>query len=1257
MPVPGPRIATKAPVSTGTLVWRARGQLYVTIAAKAVFALVHERAMELVEPLPILTTELHFRNNPSRSVRATTEMVPYLARTDIVLTGHACAPEGEPAARVAVRLLVSRESILLDKKLEVLGDRDKQGERQPFDRIPLIYERALGGIGWEDNPMGAGCRPGAEPDTGAANILDPSHPERSVGFGPLSRMWPTRRRLLGSMTRKALDEPIVEIPDDFDWTYFHAAPVDQRVELLHGNEWVMVEGVHAVVPQIRSRLPDARVLGSVAGLVPGGAARAMQLSIDMLHVDADEQTCTVVWRGALPVRDEATIGALDVSLALEVEGQTIEWSEAPEPVAAPPTEELGAAPTAPASRPGEQPAEPQRKLERTVAWSPEDDEPPASKAPPVGESTVAWEEEAAPANPATPFAPKSRVERTHALSLDEQDRAAHTEAVPFAQQGPPGAPPARFQRAPVPGAPWAGGAPAPPAPQLRRRADDTITLDADLDDDAPPQRPAAIAFTAKPKAPPPSSPGTPQPAPPMPPSQGAAPSLGAAPPLIPPPAPSRPAPIPPPPPSRSAPMPPRPMPPRSPAARADLRPPVVQRASDVVPVVGASPFVTFTLPWQMKAGKDVLAVIVKATCDLVPDGRATLREQADPPSGDVHEGDDPMRTLRTPTDFVAFKPRADVVLTGHAYPPGGSSPAAQVRFRFGHRKNGFDRRIAVFGERRWTKAGVRLAPTAPRPFTKVPLVYERAFGGAGNERNPAGIGAGTDALPQLEDPAHLVNAPSDTPEPACFAAVPALWPARWSKLGTFNAAWKKSRWPFLPDDADLTFFQSAPAAQQLDHLTGDEPYELIGIHAEHPSVTGKLPGVKPRCFVQKTQDGGGDFHEVLLRLDTVSIDADTLTAQLVWRGMIDVRDDDASDVGELFVFEEPVSGAAADRAAALARYLEARGPAPEDALGARPQNDVLPSPERTPAEVAALRADVVSLLATGGSLASMDLIDADLEGLNFEGRSLEGALLLRARLRGANLRGADLSGAQLAGADLTSADLSGANITRADLTGADLTSAVFSGAVLADALFRRAQGEGARFDSATGAHASFEEGRWKRARFSQAQLPGADFSGATLDAAVFDGADLPDVRLYDAHGSAVSCKGAGLARARADGARFERSFFQDVKAPSSVWDRARLDGSTFQSATLTESGFARASCKQTIFSGADLSAGRLRRGLFPSASFLRANLLGASLEAANLEGADLRSANLHAAETHKARWRGARLDGAIVTQTKLAEKA
>lgn len=710
-----------------------------------------------------------------------------------------------------------------------------------------------------------------------------------------------------------------------------------------------------------------------------------------------------------------------------------------------------------------------------------------------------------------------------------------------------------------------------------------------------------------------------------------------------------------------------------------------RRKSAAIPVRTRTPFLAFTVPWQLQAGRDSRTVVVKGTFDLVPGGAATLRAEGDLVSGDVCFGDAPQGTLLYPSDFAVWKPKVDVLLTGYAHAPRESSTAAEVGFRFGSRGRGFERRLVVFGERRWEKAVVRLAPSAPGRFRKLGLLYENAYGGAGFAANPVGLGRDGDRLPNLELRGALIDEPSDAPEPAGFAGIPPSWAARRARLGTYDVAWQRSRWPYFPADFDWHYFQAAPIAQQLVEAVGDEPFELVGLHPTLPVIDGTLGGVVPRCFVQRTAEAGGTFQEVTLRLDTIVFDVEAMKVNLVWRGLLEVVDDDASDVAGLFVLQQdpgaprlglveaealhraelaPAAPLAEDPDAPLPS-AHARGAA-EERLRARLEGAGIPplvgpaaatpaSPVSAPPAALAhpRRVEALRRLAAGEGFAGLDLSGLELSDIDFAGCSLAGALLLGARLCRARLLGCDLTGANLAGADLSDALLEGARLDGSDLTGANLAGARLDGASLQLAVLAGVRGERASLRGVRGERVSFAAGSWLAARFDGATLPHADFTAAVLDDAVLDGAQLSGIRLYDAHGSRTSFRQCELRGARADGAAFPQGAFHGVTAPSSIWDGALLDGASFLGASLSESSFSRASCVGAVFSGADLRKARLARVRLERAELVKVNLMEALLESAELTGADLRGANLHGAETWKANLRGAQLELALVTQSKL----
>lgn len=1245
-----PSILSLGAVASDVVVWRSPTQLHVTLIVKATFRL--DETMAPLDPEPIYRSERHYRGNATNSVLRPDDLAPYRGHAEVLFTGHAHAPGGRPVTAHSARLGVFRDAPLVDKTLHIHGDRSG-GSPAPFLKMPIVYERAFGGAGWDANPIGVGFAPGKEPDLTAANIVNPADPALTAGFGPLSRNWRIRRRLLGKTSRKDIDRALAAIPSGFDWSYFHSAPADQRCELLHGDEWIVLDGLHAERPRIQVRLPGARALVRVQGL--GRAEQALELRADTLHIDGDDAVCSLVWRRAIPVADEAQLAGLSFVVGVELPRAPIAWPETAAlsrraPPASPPTAQV------PLPAPAHLPP-PHSPLEGTMAMEPE-----------------------------SPF------EGTIALDPDKLEAQSKRPAIPF-KAGSPWA-------IPTTGADVGRLSPA----RTRAEAAKPISRDEGDEGDAGDANEGTLATVEVPEQKtqlpvlpfrylvPSASPSAVAARPPAP--------IDALPPAL------TPLPLLPTPP-RATGLPPAKIPgsaqffhrtPRldqasaEPVERSDRdrerhpgsaprKTTIPGRAQDGIPIVNATSLVVFTLPLQPKPSQDARAVVIKGTFDLVVDGPAKLRDETELPSGDLHAGNEMMRSVLYPSDFVPFKPKADVTLKGHAYAPGGSSPAALARFRFGRGSAGFERQIAVFGERSWQQTVVKIAPTEPARFERIPIVHELAFGGPGFDRNPMGRGYGAaTTLPCLEDPGHLITSPGDAPDPMSFGAVPMLWRERWSRLGSYGGDWLKTRWPYFPDDFDWAFFQAAPPAQQLDRVEGDEPFEIVGMHPEHPLLKGSLPRLAPRCFAQKTTESGGELVEILLRLDTVTLDVDEMKVNLVWRGLLEVRDDEASEVAELFVMVEPLAGAHADLAGARAKYLDLKGPAasvaPEEAASSSRDEAARPAPswaassaagvafgvaseprERVPPHLDPVRREVVARLARGESFDQLDAAGADLSDLDFSGKSLAGAsfkdaLLLRCRFVGANL-----SGAQLSGTDLTDAVLEDANFTLADLTGANLESAKLDRADLTFADLGGARGERASFREVKGKRTSFAGGAWAKARFDRAAIAGADFTGASLDEAVFDGAVMPEIRLYDARASKASFDDAVLTEARADGVTLTRCSLKGVSAASSIWDRAVLDETSFRGAILTAAGFNKASGPRAIFSGADLAGARLERAKFPGASLLKANLMEASLLGADLTSADLRGANLHGADTWKTKLKGAQLELAVLTKTKLKGRA
>ncbi len=414
--------------------WRAGprgGQLRITVIAKSTFAFAQGAEMTRVAPLPIFAAEVHHDDNPARSIRYTTDRVPYLRSADVLFTGTGYA------SRVRIGIFDGGHGgqALLDKTLTVREDGGEPG-------TPILYERAYGGMTVADNPLGTGAEHGSQPPF----VLDPNDPSRPAGFGPIARYWPERKHLLGGTPRKALDAPIAEIPDGFDWGYFQASPRDQRIRFLHGDEWLVLDGLHPTLPRVQTRLPGARGLARVHGLAALGVPEGHPLDLyaDLLHIDGDDQRCTVVWRNSFAIAGESALNEVRIVAGVELRSEPIAWAV---PAAREPLPSMAAT----AVLPGEGAA-------ATVLW--QDPSPPIAATALPGDlgpnsAPLPFAPASSPSPLSRPSAPVFKDKRgtgTFAVSPDEEAKAKSAPATPFGPPsgGQPPSPPASTPAAPPP---------------------------------------------------------------------------------------------------------------------------------------------------------------------------------------------------------------------------------------------------------------------------------------------------------------------------------------------------------------------------------------------------------------------------------------------------------------------------------------------------------------------------------------------------------------------------------------------------------------------------------------------------------------------------------------------------------------------------------------------------------------------------------------------------------------------------------------
>lgn len=332
-------------------------------------------------------------------------------------------------------------------------------------------------------------------------------------------------------------------------------------------------------------------------------------------------------------------------------------------------------------------------------------------------------------------------------------------------------------------------------------------------------------------------------------------------------------------------------------------------------IVNNTPFLVQTLPWKDVAGNPFLSIIVKGTFEIRSNERAPVAKEQIP----IFFADEPYgegKSIRFESDMAPFKPRADIVLVGHAHAPlGAPTDACFVFLRVG----GLTRQLAVYGDRHWNFSSALLGITVspPVPFTSMDLVYERAFGGMDPQsgdwckENPLGRGLFTKQskdtlngalLPNIEDPDDIMQSWDHKPKPVGFGFYGRVWEPRFSYMGTYDEKWRKERSPDPPEDFLYDYYNGAhPDLQVEGYLAGDEDVELNNLTPDGNALF-KLSGLRLSASVSRKKETSDEIvleDPIQLNLDTLCFIPDEKRFYQLWRGPCPLRDISAVEVSEI----------------------------------------------------------------------------------------------------------------------------------------------------------------------------------------------------------------------------------------------------------------------------------------------------------------------------------------------------------------------
>ena len=277
------------------------------------------------EQLPLIMADT-FTGEPGFSAPVyEIDFAPRKHACDVLLVGHARAPEGRQVTRLRAGLRVGP----MEKAFDVVGDRVWQAgltgisasAPQPFTEMPVSYDRAFGGAdrfsddeaehdAYLPNPVGRGWHkhlrnawvdgtplPNTEEIGKAVSFSGDKY--KPIALGPLGRGWPQRARYAGTYDEQWLADVFPFLPKDFDERYYQAAPEDQQLPLPKGPLEVVLSGFTAdgvrqfVLPHFEA---------PVHIFPRRGKREELTAELDTILIEPDAGTVVLTWRLTRPLR-------------------------------------------------------------------------------------------------------------------------------------------------------------------------------------------------------------------------------------------------------------------------------------------------------------------------------------------------------------------------------------------------------------------------------------------------------------------------------------------------------------------------------------------------------------------------------------------------------------------------------------------------------------------------------------------------------------------------------------------------------------------------------------------------------------------------------------------------------------------------------------------------------------------------------------------------------------------------------------------
>ena len=273
------------------------------------------------QPAEIVQGDEFYIEPDNSSVKYESDVAILKRSTDVVINGHAYAPNGRPAQQLDAGVKINDVAVTH----RIFGDRywDKSGlswvqtPAKKFEQMPLLYENAYGGVDTsvakdvaehsKFNPVGKGFYgANGKPVDGLAlpnienlrslisQVKDCPQP---AGFGFINRGWQPRVQLAGSYDENWQKTRQPLLPLDFDDRFFNGAHPDLITpSFLSGGEMITLKNL-TESGELSFSLPVWQVPVSVT---VKGNSKQIEPLLDTVVIEPDDNNVLLTWRVSMP---------------------------------------------------------------------------------------------------------------------------------------------------------------------------------------------------------------------------------------------------------------------------------------------------------------------------------------------------------------------------------------------------------------------------------------------------------------------------------------------------------------------------------------------------------------------------------------------------------------------------------------------------------------------------------------------------------------------------------------------------------------------------------------------------------------------------------------------------------------------------------------------------------------------------------------------------------------------------------------------